>query len=132
MIQPLGISQVAYAVSKNTAFDFSTLRANLLQLIDLYLEPDPTLIPALSSSLSSTSTSDASTEVKMVGEDVTTASDDFRFWPEQQGRRILYAIKMAFGVGCCICRRYGSDGEGFGCEGVIGVSWVAGVGGWLG
>lgn len=80
-------------VSKPATFDFATVRSTLHQLVNLCLEADPSLIPA------SFANNDASKQ-EVVDEDVTPASDDFRFWSENQAKRISYAIKMAFGVEC--------------------------------
>ena len=80
-------------VAKPTAFEFQSVRSNLLSVINYCLEADPSLIP--------TSLSAPTSETEIVAdEDSTPASDDFRFWSEKQAKRISYAIKIGFGVEC--------------------------------
>ncbi len=65
--------------------DFDSVRQSLQRIVVLCLEGDPTLVPVASLS------PDAS---QSDGRD----PDDFRFWSEEQARRIALCIKLAFDV----------------------------------
>ncbi|KAF9512838.1 hypothetical protein BS47DRAFT_1376879 [Hydnum rufescens UP504] len=78
-------------VSKPESYDFASVRSCLMRIITLCLDSDPSLVPACSAA---PSTEDAISEHAML----RTSEDDFRFWSENQARRIATGIKAAFDV----------------------------------
>lgn len=74
-------------VSKPASFEFASVRACLLHIINICLEADPSLVPA--------GTLDE--ETGSADGDAPSA-DDFRFWSEKQAKRISKSIMEAFGV----------------------------------
>lgn len=61
----------------------------MLQIINICLEADPSLVP--------TSNVNADAETGSVDGDAPSA-DDFRFWSDKQAKRISKSILEAFGV----------------------------------
>lgn len=87
-----GSTNLLFAVSKPSALDFTNVRTCLLNIINICLEADPSLVPASASS----DTVALGNNSSNVGN--SEDSDDFRFWSEKQAKRIATCIHEAFGV----------------------------------
>jgi phosphatidylethanolamine N-methyltransferase len=74
------------AVDRPAVMDFASVRECLMRIVTLCLDADPSLVP-----LSSRADNN-------VRESADHDPDDFRFWSEQQAKRICKAIKQAFDV----------------------------------
>lgn len=78
-------------VSKPTSIDFASVRATLLRIITICLEADPSLVPSSQEHNNSDDGTDSEN-----GD--APSADDFRFWSEQQAKRIAKSVKAAFGI----------------------------------
>jgi phosphatidylethanolamine N-methyltransferase len=79
-----------HLVDKPASLDFETIHDYLARVITLCLDSDPSLIPQSRLPRNPDDpTSDADTDAR--------DPDDFRFWSENQARRIAVVIKAAFG-----------------------------------
>lgn len=76
---------------------FSSVRENLMRVVPLCLDSDPSLMP-LSCKLALTPRMDGASTAQEDDSPDDRDPDDFAFWSEKQARRICGAIKQTFGV----------------------------------
>lgn len=82
------------SVTKPPSMDFSSIRTCLKTIVPLCLDSDPSLMPLSCLSPNQRHAMYGSTSDE--GQDV----DDFRFWSEEQARRICVVMEQSFGVEC--------------------------------
>jgi phosphatidylethanolamine N-methyltransferase len=83
-------------VEKPTELTFQAIRENLMRVVPLCLDSDPSLIP-LSCKMPVTPRPDGVSQQDDDSPD-DRDPDDFTFWSERQARRICSAIKQTFDV----------------------------------
>lgn len=76
-------------VDKPSTFDFDSIRNNLMRVVPLCLDSDPSLIPLSCRTPEMQESLDINEE---------RDPDDFSFWSERQAKRICNAIKQTFDV----------------------------------
>ncbi|KAJ7203599.1 phospholipid methyltransferase-domain-containing protein [Mycena pura] len=95
------VAPIEIYVDKPTELSFASVRANLMRVVPLCLDSDPSLIPL------SCMTPDMPATPRLKGKVDDAAADespddrdpdDFSFWSEQQAKRICSAIEQVFGV----------------------------------
>ncbi|CAK5271251.1 unnamed protein product [Mycena citricolor] len=85
------VAPIEIYVEKSAELTFTSVRENLMHIVPLCLDSDPSLIPA------SCKTSMTPTVSSASGDD-DRDPDDFTFWSERQAKRICSAIEQTFGV----------------------------------
>ncbi|KAJ6578767.1 phosphatidylethanolamine N-methyltransferase [Mycena vulgaris] len=92
------VAPIEIFVEKPTELTFPAIRENLMRVVPLCLDSDPSLIP-LSCKMPATPRPDgASTPEQDDDSPDDRDPDDFTFWSERQARRICSAIKQTFDV----------------------------------
>jgi phosphatidylethanolamine N-methyltransferase len=76
-------------VDKPTEHNFDSIRRNLMRMVPLCLDSDPSLIPLSCRTPEMQASLDANED---------RDPDDFSFWSERQAKRICGAIKQTFDV----------------------------------
>ncbi|KAJ7054689.1 phosphatidylethanolamine N-methyltransferase [Mycena amicta] len=95
------VSPIEIYVEKPVELTFTSIRENLMRVVPLCLDSDPSLIPesCKTADMPATPRPKAhSVSMDQEEEDQDRDPDDFAFWSEQQAKRICSAIKQTFDV----------------------------------
>ncbi|KAJ7270623.1 phospholipid methyltransferase-domain-containing protein [Mycena haematopus] len=95
------VAPIEIYVEKPSELTFASVRENLMRVVPLCLDSDPTLIPASCKIPATPRPTDTSSLAATAQEDDSFDDrdpDDFTFWSEKQARRICSVIKQTFDV----------------------------------
>ncbi|KAK7055518.1 phosphatidylethanolamine N-methyltransferase [Favolaschia claudopus] len=92
------VAPIEIYVEKPVELTFDSVRENLMHVVPLCLDSDPSLIPYSCKTSATPHTPNATATAQDEDSPDDRDPDDFTFWSEKQARRICSAIKQTFDV----------------------------------